>query len=68
MKKIQPFLFAAMLFIYLPVYAQVGIGTATPNASAKLDITSTIRLGSCLQEPWRRRSLSLKFYYFCLKL
>ena len=41
MKKIQPFLFAAMLFIYLPVYAQVGIGTATPAASAKLDITST---------------------------
>ena len=41
MKKIQPFLFAAMLFIYLPVYAQVGIGTATPNASAKLDISST---------------------------
>ena len=41
MKKIQPFLFAAMLFIYLPVYAQVGIGTATPDASAKLDITST---------------------------
>ena len=41
MKKIQPFLFAAMLFIYLPVYAQVGIGTATPDASAKLDISST---------------------------
>ena len=41
MKKIQPFLFAAMLFIYLPVYAQVGIGTATPDASAKVDITST---------------------------
>ena len=41
MKKIQPFLFAAMLIIYLPVYAQVGIGTATPDASAKLDITST---------------------------
>ena len=41
MKKIQPFLFAAMLFIYLPVYAQVGIGTATPSASAKLDVTST---------------------------
>ena len=41
MKKIQSFLFAAMLFIYLPVYAQVGIGTATPDASAKLDVSST---------------------------
>ena len=41
MKKIQSFLFAAMLIIYLPVYAQVGIGTATPAASAMLDLSST---------------------------
>ena len=41
MKKIQFFLLVTVLVIYLPVYAQVGIGTATPDASAKLDITST---------------------------
>ena len=43
MKKIQSFLFAAMLIIYLPVYAQVGIGTATPAASAQLDVSSTTK-------------------------
>ena len=38
MRKI---IFAAILFISAGVHAQVGIGTATPNSSAQLDISST---------------------------
>jgi len=41
MKKIQLFLYVIVLLIYIPAFSQVGIGTATPAASAKLDITST---------------------------
>ena len=41
MKKIQLFLFVIVLLIYIPAFSQVGIGTATPAASAKLDVTST---------------------------
>ena len=41
MKKIQLFLFVIVLIIYIPAFSQVGIGTATPDASAKLDVTST---------------------------
>jgi len=41
MKKIQLFLFVIVLLIYIPAFSQVGIGTATPDASAKLDIIST---------------------------
>ncbi len=40
MKKIQLFLYVIVLLIYIPAFSQVGIGTATPSASAKLDITS----------------------------
>ena len=35
------FLLPIFVLLQLCLYAQVGIGTATPNASAKLDITST---------------------------
>ncbi len=41
MKKIQLFLYVIVLLIYIPAFSQVGIGTATPDASAKLDIIST---------------------------
>jgi len=41
MKKIQLFLYVIVLLIYIPAFSQVGIGTATPAASAKLDVTST---------------------------
>lgn len=41
MKQIFTFLAAALLAV--TTYAQVGIGTTTPNASAALDITSTTR-------------------------
>lgn len=34
-------LFAAVIAVSFTTFAQVGIGTATPNASAALDITST---------------------------
>lgn len=34
-------IFATLLFFSVTVHAQVGIGTATPAASAQLDITST---------------------------
>ncbi|MEI7472110.1 MAG: fibrobacter succinogenes major paralogous domain-containing protein [Chitinophagaceae bacterium] len=40
MKKIQLFLFVIVLLIYIPAFSQVGIGTATPDASAKLDASS----------------------------
>src|SRR5687768_8448450 len=40
MRKSIISLFACAFFI-CPVRAQVGIGTATPNSSAKLDIVST---------------------------
>ena len=33
-------IFAALLFFSITVHAQVGIGTASPNSSAQLDITS----------------------------
>ena len=36
-------LFAALLFITFSANAQLGVGTATPNASAQLDITSTTK-------------------------
>ena len=35
------FLLPIFVLLQLCLYAQVGIGTATPAASAKLDITST---------------------------
>lgn len=38
---IKKFLFIAALFLSSFLHAQTGIGTTTPNASAKLDITST---------------------------
>ena len=41
MKKIQLILFALILIIYIPIYAQVGFGTNSPNIAAKLDIAST---------------------------
>ena len=41
MKKIQLFLYVIFLIIYIPAFSQVGIGTATPDASAKLDVSST---------------------------
>ena len=40
MKKLL-FLLPIFVLLQLCLYAQVGIGTATPDASAKLDITST---------------------------
>lgn len=40
-KTIKKFLPAAALFVGAMSYGQVGIGTATPNASAMLDIEST---------------------------
>jgi len=43
MKKIQLFLFVIVLIIYLPAFSQVGIGTATPAASAQLDVTSNTK-------------------------
>ena len=36
-------LFAALLFITFSAKAQLGVGTATPNASAQLDVTSTTK-------------------------
>jgi len=36
-------LFAALLFISFSANAQLGVGTATPNASAQLDVTSTTK-------------------------
>ena len=36
-------LFAALLFITFSANAQLGVGTATPNASAQLDVTSTTK-------------------------
>ena len=41
MKKIQLILFALILIIFIPIYAQVGFGTNSPNIAAKLDIAST---------------------------
>jgi len=41
MKKIQLFLFVIVLIIYLPAFSQVGIGTASPDLSSKLDVSST---------------------------
>ena len=43
MKKIQLFLFVIVLLIYIPAFSQVGIGTATPAASAQLDVSSTTK-------------------------
>lgn len=37
----KQFLLALMLALSLNIFSQVGIGTCTPDASAKLDITST---------------------------
>ena len=42
MKKLI-YLLPILVLLQLCLYAQVGIGTATPAASAKLDITSTIQ-------------------------
>lgn len=39
----QIFTFLAAVLLAVTTYAQVGIGTTTPNASAALDITSTTR-------------------------
>lgn len=36
-------LFAALLFITFSANAQLGVGTASPNASAQLDVTSTTK-------------------------
>jgi hypothetical protein len=41
MKNINQIIILTLLLSHLNVKAQVGIGTTTPNASAKLDITST---------------------------
>ena len=39
---LKRFLFLVILsFMLIPVFAQTGIGTTTPHASAKLDVTST---------------------------
>ena len=43
MKKIQLFLFVIVLIIYIPAFSQVGIGIATPAASAQLDVSSTTK-------------------------
>ena len=40
MKKLI-FLLPIFVLLQLCLYAQVGIGTATPNASAKLEVSST---------------------------
>ncbi len=40
-KAIQLIAFSFLLFAFVTTNAQVGIGTNTPNASAKLDITAT---------------------------
>ena len=39
--KLKNQLFLLLLFIVFPFYAQVGIGTTSPNASSILDISST---------------------------
>ena len=41
MKKIQLFLYVIFLLIYVPAFSQVGIGTASPDVSSKLDVSST---------------------------
>lgn len=43
MKLFQPLLFVLLLTATVNAHAQVAIGTATPHASAQLDITSTVR-------------------------
>ncbi len=43
MKTIQSSIFILLLLISFPVLSQVGIGIATPNASAQLEISSTTR-------------------------
>lgn len=43
MKPFQPLLFILLLSATVSAHAQVAIGTATPHASAQLDITSTVR-------------------------
>ena len=40
-KAIHSIVFSFLLFAFVTVNAQVGIGTNSPNASAKLDITAT---------------------------
>jgi hypothetical protein len=43
MKKIQQLLLAFLVLATVSTHAQVAIGTATPDGSAQLDITSTAR-------------------------
>ncbi len=43
MKQLTQFLFLLLLFTGINVNAQVGIGKATPAASAQLDVSSTTK-------------------------
>ena len=43
MKQFKHLLLAFLLITTVSLQAQVGIGTATPDASAQLDVSSTIK-------------------------